>query len=156
MRLCDPMDCCPPGSSVQGIFQERILEWFAISFSRGSSQTRDWTRVSCTAGRAPREVQNYHLIEKPVITFKNPDAYQNYFEIFWKIHMSMFCFFLLSSRFVSNEQSYLKSARLYNYLLLLSDLFHFSISYSVFPFHLVYVFQFLHLFYFFDVLSQAY
>ena len=41
-----PMDCSPPGSSVHGIFQERILEWFAISFSRGSSQPMDWTWVS--------------------------------------------------------------------------------------------------------------
>ena len=35
--LCDPMDCSLPGSSVHGIFQERVLEWVAISFSRGSS-----------------------------------------------------------------------------------------------------------------------
>ena len=35
--LCDPMDCSLPGSSVHGILQERILEWVAISFSRGSS-----------------------------------------------------------------------------------------------------------------------
>ena len=34
---CDPMNCSPPGSSVHGISQERILEWVAISFSRGSS-----------------------------------------------------------------------------------------------------------------------
>ena len=45
------MNCSPPGSSVHGIFQARILEWVAISFSRGSSQPRDRTRVSCTAGR---------------------------------------------------------------------------------------------------------
>ena len=41
------MDCGLPGSSVHGIFQARVLEWIAISFSRGSSQPRDWTRVSC-------------------------------------------------------------------------------------------------------------
>ena len=35
--LCDPMDCNLPGSSVHGIFQARVLEWVAISFSRGSS-----------------------------------------------------------------------------------------------------------------------
>ena len=35
--LCDPMDCSLPGSSIHGIFQARILEWVAISFSRGSS-----------------------------------------------------------------------------------------------------------------------
>ena len=39
--LCDPMDCSPPGFSVYGISQARILEWVAISFSRGSSQPRD-------------------------------------------------------------------------------------------------------------------
>ena len=39
--LCDPMDCSLPGSSVHGILQTRILEWVAISFSRGSSQLRD-------------------------------------------------------------------------------------------------------------------
>ena len=49
--LCDPMDCSPPGSSVHGIFQARVLEWIAISFSSGSSQPRDWTRVSRTVGR---------------------------------------------------------------------------------------------------------
>ena len=49
--LCDPVDCSPPGSSVHGILQARILEWVAISFSRGSSRPRDWTQVSCIAGR---------------------------------------------------------------------------------------------------------
>ena len=41
----------PPGSSVHGILQARILEWVAIPFSRGSSWLRDWTWVSCIAGR---------------------------------------------------------------------------------------------------------
>ena len=45
--LCDPMDCSLPGSSVHGILQARILEWIAISFSRGSSWPRDQTLVSC-------------------------------------------------------------------------------------------------------------
>ena len=40
VRLCDPVDCSPPGSSVHGILQARVLEWVAISFSRGSSQPR--------------------------------------------------------------------------------------------------------------------
>ena len=44
--LCDTMDCSPPGSSVHGILQARILEWVAISFSRGSSQPSDQTRIS--------------------------------------------------------------------------------------------------------------
>ena len=49
--LCDPVDHSPPGSSVHGILQARILEWVAISFSRGSSWPRDQTQVSCIAGR---------------------------------------------------------------------------------------------------------
>ena len=43
------MDCSPPGSAVHGISQARILEWAAISFSRGSSWSRDQTQVSCTS-----------------------------------------------------------------------------------------------------------
>ena len=45
--LCNPMDCSPPGFSVCGISQARILEWVASSLSRGSSWFRDQTRVSC-------------------------------------------------------------------------------------------------------------
>ena len=41
LTLCNPMDCSPLGSSVHGIFQARILEWVAISSSRGSSPSRD-------------------------------------------------------------------------------------------------------------------
>ena len=52
--LCDPMDCSPPGSSIHGILQSRILEWVAMPSSRGSSQPRDRTHisyVSCTDRR---------------------------------------------------------------------------------------------------------
>ena len=52
LTLCDPVDCRPPGSPVHGISQARILEWVAISFSRGSSRPRDQTRVSLIAGRS--------------------------------------------------------------------------------------------------------
>ena len=45
--LCSPMESSPPGSSVHGIFQPRMLEWVAISCSRGSSRPRDLTHVSC-------------------------------------------------------------------------------------------------------------
>ena len=47
--FCNSMDCRLPDSSVHGIFQIGILEWVAISFSRGSSQPRDQTQVSCIA-----------------------------------------------------------------------------------------------------------
>ena len=49
--LCDPMDCSLPDSSLHRILQARVLEWVAISFSRGSSQPRNQTRVSCILGR---------------------------------------------------------------------------------------------------------
>ena len=51
LTLCDPVDCSLTGSSIQRILQARILEWVAISFSRGSSWPRDQTQVSCIAGR---------------------------------------------------------------------------------------------------------
>ena len=44
--LCNPMDCCPPGSSVHGIIQARILAWVSMPFSRGSSWPKVWTWVS--------------------------------------------------------------------------------------------------------------
>ena len=58
----NPMDCSPSGSSVHGIFQARLLEWVAISFSRRSFRPRDWTQVSHIVGRhftvwTTREVQ---------------------------------------------------------------------------------------------------
>ena len=45
--LWDPMDCSPPGSSVHGILQATVMEWVVIPFSRGSSQPKDQTSVSC-------------------------------------------------------------------------------------------------------------
>ena len=64
LTLCDPMDCKLPGSSIHGIFQ-----WVAISFSRGSSQPRDWTQVSWIVGRcftiwATREVLLFYNSSK--------------------------------------------------------------------------------------------
>ena len=47
---CDPMGCSPRDSSVHGILQERILEWVAALFPRGSSRPSDWTSVSLIAG----------------------------------------------------------------------------------------------------------
>ena len=50
LTLCNPMDCSLQGSTVHGISYARILEWVAISFSRKSSQPRDWTQVSQVTG----------------------------------------------------------------------------------------------------------
>ena len=49
LTLCDPTDYSPPGSSVHEVFPARILEWVAMSSSRGSSPHRDQTQVSCIA-----------------------------------------------------------------------------------------------------------
>ena len=51
LTLCNPTDCSPPGSSDHGIFQARIIEWVAISSSRGSSRPRDQTYISRLVGR---------------------------------------------------------------------------------------------------------
>ena len=62
LTLCNPMDCNPPGSSVHGNLQARILKLVTISFSRRSSWPRDWIWVFCILGRyftiwATREAQ---------------------------------------------------------------------------------------------------
>ena len=67
LTLCDPMDCSLPGSSVHGIFQARVLEWVAISFSSGSSWPRDGTQVSHIVDRcftiwATREVNSLNVL----------------------------------------------------------------------------------------------
>ena len=67
LTLCEPMNCSLPGSSIHGVFQTRVPEWIAISFSRGSSRPRDRTRVSHIVGRhftvwATREVPFTKLI----------------------------------------------------------------------------------------------
>ena len=75
LTLCDPIDCSLPDSSIHGIFQARVLEWVAISFSRGSSLPRDWTWISRIVGRcfpwATREALWFLLICK------------SYFDLLW-------------------------------------------------------------------------
>ena len=71
--LCYPVEYSPPGSSVHGIFQARILKWVAISFSMGSSQPRDRTQVSRIAGRcfnlwATREALHQAKLAKCIFT----------------------------------------------------------------------------------------
>ena len=75
--LCNPVDCSPPSFSIHGILQARILEWVAISFSRGSSLPRDWTQVSCIADRlftiwATREASSgIEIFKKSVSLMRN-------------------------------------------------------------------------------------
>ena len=79
--LCNPMDYSLPGSYIHGIFQARVLEWVAISFSRGYSWPRDWTQVSRIAGRgftiwATREVPLINMVIMMIeqdISSINPD-----------------------------------------------------------------------------------
>ena len=90
--LCDSMDWSTPGFPVHGIFQARILEWVAISFSRRSSWPRDWTPVSHIAGRrftiwATREVVSSKMrVGHPTCYFSNflvmrPLKHQHLFSI---------------------------------------------------------------------------
>ena len=77
VRLCNPMDCSPPSSSVHGILQARILEWVAISFSRGSSQPRERIQVSCILGRhfnlwATREALFHHPLNFKKVSCQLP------------------------------------------------------------------------------------
>ena len=74
VQFCDPIDYSLLGSSIHGILQARILEWVAISFSRGSSRPRDGTQVSCIAGRlftlwACRKVPYSPLVSSCIILF---------------------------------------------------------------------------------------
>ena len=83
LTLCNPMNCCLPGSSVHGIFQARILEGVAISFSRESSQPRYQTHSSWIACRlltswAMREVSPCHgWFKKPSKENKNKTNLEN-------------------------------------------------------------------------------
>ena len=70
LTLCKPIDCSPPGSSVNGIFQARILQWVAISSSRGSSPPRDRTRISCVSCIGRRILYHCASWETPKVLFQ--------------------------------------------------------------------------------------
>ena len=72
LTLCDPMNCSPPGFSAHGLLQARILEWVAIPFSRGSSQPRDGTWVSCIAGRFFTREEGKMTLGSHHISLKSP------------------------------------------------------------------------------------
>ena len=97
LTLCYPMDCSLPGSSAPGILQPRILEWVAISFSRGSFQPMNRTQVSCIVGRfftnwAMREiiweqVQLFSLCKQRSLSF-----YADHFKSLLNLLQYCFCF----------------------------------------------------------------
>ena len=78
VQLSDSMDCGLPGSSVHGILQARILEWVAISFSRGSLRPRDQNCVCCIAGKfftaepPGRPIRDIHVYIFPIYIYFFP------------------------------------------------------------------------------------
>ena len=88
LTQCDPIDGSPPGSSVPGILQGRILEWVAIPFSKGSSRPRDQTQVSCVAGRlftvwATREARDRLTRGNPLPSTPTPAV-----DLYWWVRAS--------------------------------------------------------------------
>ena len=79
--LCNSMDCSPPGSSVYGILQERILAWVAMPSSRGSSQARDQIRVSYVSCIG-RQVPTSATWEAPWITITACSLFASNFSLF--------------------------------------------------------------------------
>ena len=73
LTLCDPMDCSQPDSCVHGILWVRILEWIAISYSRGSSQPKDWTHVSCVSCIG-RQILYYCTTWEALLKWEMPKA----------------------------------------------------------------------------------
>ena len=77
--LCDPMDCNLPGSSVHGVFQARIPECVAVSFSRGFSRPRDWTQISWIADRFVTIWSTSEALNNEVTPKLNDNTYCHYF-----------------------------------------------------------------------------
>ena len=90
LTLCDPMDCSLPGSSVHGIFQGRILERVAISFSRGSSQPRDRIHVSCISCIGRLILYHWDTWEAPSKYWKSPSSqrygFSSSYAWMWEFH----------------------------------------------------------------------
>ena len=107
VRLCNPMDCSPPGSSVHGVFQARVLEWVAISFSRESSQPRDGTQhllhllhwqVDSSAQAPPKKpiltnsILKYRMVISPIYKAVQMLKENLYFHMtLFLITMKVFC-----------------------------------------------------------------
>ena len=84
--LWEPMDCTSLGPSVHGIFQARILERVAISYSRGSSWPWDWTQVSCTGRWILYHCDTWHTYQHNIIYSKIlPIASLNWFSLIYNL-----------------------------------------------------------------------
>ena len=90
--LYDLMDCNPPGSSVLGILQARMLEWVAISSSKESSQPRDWNCVSCISCIGRQILYHWATWEAQVYTTEYPvNFYVKRFTLFF-FNLSIFIY----------------------------------------------------------------
>ena len=81
LTLCDPSDCSSPGSSIHGIFQTRILQQVAISFSVESSWSRDWNCISCVSWIAGRFFPYWAIREALLLPYSHVIVYL-FFKIF--------------------------------------------------------------------------
>ena len=85
--LCEPMDCSPPDSSVHGISQARILEGVAMPSSRGSSQPRNRTRISCSSCIAG----GFFTTEPPEKLVKQDQESPNIISKVFRIQLKIIC-----------------------------------------------------------------
>ena len=85
LTLCDPSDCSIPGSSIHGIFQARILEQVAVSFSMESSWSRDWTCTSCVSWIAGRFFPYSAIREALLLPYSPVIIYLFFLNFCWHI-----------------------------------------------------------------------
>ena len=88
LTLCDPMECSPPGSSVHGLLQARILEW-DYTFSRGSSQSRDGTRVSYIPCIGRQFLYHWRYLGSSEL--RNRTFFFHLFLFSWRLITSQYC-----------------------------------------------------------------
>ena len=105
LTLCDPIDCSWPGSSVHGILQARILEWVAVSSSRGSSWPRDWPAAPVSPALAGGFLTT-PLPEKPKLKV----VYENFLMrnpnmrvLSWENHSSTWSFIFFPNILIASQ-----------------------------------------------------
>ena len=114
--ICNPVDCSPPGFSVHEILQARVLEWVAIPFSRASSWPRDWTPVSCIAGKcsttwATRKTPHLSLYQPYALPLAIMQCPLTFLDYWWLLsrpneHREILIFaFFLTSVFLQRHQA---------------------------------------------------
>ena len=111
LTLCHPMDCSWPSSSVCGISQARILEWAAISSSKGSSWPKDWTWVSCIdrwvlyhlSHQSKLQSLNFLSLENSALDFPEPQCIQLSFPYLKLLERVVRATFLVLGNWESDE-----------------------------------------------------